>query len=142
MPLFPLIADTFLYLPETVWQAMIAAIVTLVLAKMAHTANASAKSAATKVEEVKEDLKVTSDKADAKTDAIADVLNDVASVGQAVHVLVNSNMAAQLKISTIALKRLAELTKHPDDVAAYQLSQKLYSEHEKKQATVDGKDAK
>lgn len=58
-------------------------------------------------------------------------------VGESIHVLVNSNMQAQLKISAIALRRIALLTSDKEDKIASQLADKLLREHEKKQTEVD-----
>ncbi len=118
-------------------QAVIAMVGTLALAYLAYlqlklkaavdtaatSATKAADSAAVKVAEVK----VTAEKQDTKLDAI--------------HTLVNSNMAAQLRISAVALRRLSDLTGHPDDVAAAQLAESLFREHEAKQNVVDSKKA-
>ena len=78
-------------------------------------------------EEVKKALQATNKTQDQKLSSI--------------HTLVNSNMGAQLKISAIALRRVADLTKHPNDVAAADVAEKLLDEHEAKQATVDKKES-
>jgi hypothetical protein len=67
------------------------------------------------------------------------VAKETQKVGEAIHTLVNSNMGAQLKIAAVALRRLADNTTHPDDVAAAVLAEKLLHEHEIKQASVDAK---
>lgn len=54
-----------------------------------------------------------------------------------IHVLVNSGMIAQLKISAVALRRVAKLSNDVDDGAAADLAEKLLHEHERKQAIVD-----
>ncbi len=56
---------------------------------------------------------------------------------QAIHTLVNSNMGAQLKVSAVALRRVAEYSSHPDDVAAADMAERQLRDHEAKQATVD-----
>ena len=91
-----------------------------------------AKEAAAEVKEVKVALKETTANTDAK-------LDNIAKVGEAVHTLVNSSMSAQLKISAVALRRIAEMTRHPEDDAAAQLAEKLDREHTVKQAVVDAK---
>ena len=91
-----------------------------------------AKEAAAEVKEVKVALQETTANTDAK-------LDNIAKVGEAVHTLVNSSMSAQLKISAVALRRIAEMTRHPDDLAAAQLAEKIDREHTVKQATVDAK---
>lgn len=101
-----------------------------------------AAAAAAKVEITKATLAASTSKVDAKLDGIAAVALDTQKTGEQVHTLVNSNMGVQLRISMIALKRLADLTKDPDDIAAAEQATKLYREHEAKQAKVDEKDAK
>lgn len=87
---------------------------------------------ATKVEEVKVTLEASTTLSDAKLDAIA-------RVADATHALVNSNMAAQLKISAIALRRVAEMTSNPKDIAMAELADKNLADHEAQQAVVDSK---
>jgi len=64
-------------------------------------------------------------------------LNDIAKTGQAVHVLVNSSMSTQLRVSKVALQRVAELTNNPADIEAALLAEHLFEEHERKQRIVD-----
>ncbi len=66
-------------------------------------------------------------------------LNEIRHTGNATHLLVNSAMSRQLKISAIALRRVAELTGHPDDVEAARLAEISYHDHELKQKPLDGK---
>lgn len=61
----------------------------------------------------------------------------IADTGEKTHILVNSSFSAQLKISALALRRIADLTKHPDDEDAAKVAERLFHEHEQKQATVD-----
>jgi hypothetical protein len=64
------------------------------------------------------------------------------STTEAVHVLVNSNMGAQLRISATALRRVAKMTTDPADEKIAEQAEKLLHEHEKKQAVVDNKGTK
>jgi ABC-type transport system involved in cytochrome bd biosynthesis fused ATPase/permease subunit len=100
------------------------------IAREVKDAAEKAATAAVKVEEVKQRLETT-------TATNAGMLAQIAKVGEATHTLVNSNMGTQLKISAVALRRVAELTKHPDDLAAADLADKGLHEHEGKQAIVD-----
>ena len=119
---------------DVVWQALIGGIVTLALAWMAQRtkqavedntkeARKAAEQAAGKVEAVKNTLDETTLSTDKK-------LNDI-------HTLVNSNMGVQLKIAATALKRIASMTSHPDDIAASNLANTKLAEHESKQNEVD-----
>ncbi len=65
-------------------------------------------------------------------------LEAVAKTTEEIHTLVNSSMSAALKTSFFALRRVADLTKHQDDIAAWQIAEKAYREHEAKQRVVDG----
>ncbi len=56
-----------------------------------------------------------------------------------IHTLVNSNMGTQLKIAAVAIRRVATMTNHADDMAAADLAEKLLAEHMHKQAVVDAK---
>lgn len=79
--------------------------------------------AAVKTEEVKQALVVSTESANQQLTSI--------------HTLVNANMGAQLKISAIALRRIADLTRLPGDISAAIIAEKLLYEHEAKQAIVD-----
>ncbi len=79
--------------------------------------------AAVKTEEVKEALLISTEAANKQLTSI--------------HTLVNANMGAQLTISAVALRRVADLTKHPDDVMAAETAEGLLAEHMRKQAAVD-----
>ena len=125
--------------PTTKWIVVIT-VVALAVTAVANVilqvlARLDAAKTAKKVEEVKETLEV--EKA-----ATTEKLNDIAKVADATHTLVNSSMSAQLKISAVALRRIAELTNHPEDKAAAVLAEKMDKEHTVKQAVVDAKDAK
>jgi len=54
-----------------------------------------------------------------------------------IHGLVNSNMGIQLKVSSIAIRRIAELTKDPVDSEAAIFAEKQYEDHMKRQKIVD-----
>jgi len=90
-----------------------------------------------KVEEVKQTLNETTKVSDRKMNELSRVAIESQKTGEAIHVLVNSSMSAQLKISMIALRRIAEMTSNQDDKAAASLAEKLFHEHEGKQAQVD-----
>jgi hypothetical protein len=84
---------------------------------------------ATKVEEVKMKLETT----DSDTKEKLDVIKVVADK---THDLVNGAMSAQLKISAVALRRVADLSKHESDTTAADLAERALSEHELKQQMV------
>ncbi len=65
-------------------------------------------------------------------------LDGLAQVARDTHTLVNSNMAVQLKLNAVMSRRLANMPNATDDdKRAAELSEKLFHEHEVKQATVD-----
>lgn len=74
--------------------------------------------AAVKVEEVKTALVEKDVKTESKLDSI--------------HSLVDGAMSNQLRISWVALKRVAELTKLPEDIAVAEIAEKLWHEQEAK----------
>ncbi len=98
--------------------------------RAAREAKVAAAVVAAKVELVKDALNINNKVTDKK-------LESITKTGEAVHVLVNSSMSAQLKISAIALRRIADMTNHPDDIAAAELAEKLLAEHLAKQEIVD-----
>jgi hypothetical protein len=95
------------------------------------------KQTAAKVLDVKKDLQVVNENQDHKLEDLATVAIATQKQGEAIHTLVNSNMGVQLRIASVALDRVAELTNHPEDIAAASLAKKQLQEHEAKQATVD-----
>jgi len=68
-------------------------------------------------------------------------LKKIEKTGEQTHILVNSNMAVQLKISAIALRRLANMPKATEeDRVAADLAEKALIEHNLKQEHVDSKE--
>ena len=110
------------------WGKLIGAVVTLGVAYIGYKQHLS-------------DRKHSEDKKD--TDKKLDENHEIGvanhDLNVQVHTLVNSNMGTQLKISAIALQRVADYSKHPDDIAAATLAAKLLAEHETKQSIVDAK---
>lgn len=80
--------------------------------------------------EIKSKLEVTAKARDQKLEAIA-------KTGEAVHVLVNSNMSAALKTCAVAMRRVADITKAKGDIDAANLAEELSRDHEAKQSIVD-----
>lgn len=74
---------------------------------------------------------------DSKVAHIEAVTEHTQQTVQAVHTLVNSATGVQLKLNAVMARRLASLTKlAPDDIAATE-AERLYDEHQAKQAIVD-----
>lgn len=112
-------------IPTVVWQAIIAGIVTIVIAWIGQRAS-------NQVEQVRVDL--------SKTTAIVDKkLDDIADTSDKTHELVNSASLVQLRLYSVAARRIAVLTKDPADLKAADQAEALYIEHEKKQRKVDQK---
>jgi hypothetical protein len=57
-------------------------------------------------------------------------LDKVVVTGAVTHSLVNSAMGAQKKLVAIALRRVADLSQHSDDIKAAELAEQAYIEHE------------
>ncbi len=64
-------------------------------------------------------------------------MDELARVAHDTHTLVNSNMAVQLRLAAGFARRLADITKNPDDEQAAALAELALAEHLKKQAIVD-----
>lgn len=75
----------------------------------------------------------TSQEVKADIQEVKEMTADQTKTIEATHLMVNGAMTAQLKINQIALERVAELTKHPDDVAAAELAGRAYKAHVDKQ---------
>lgn len=101
--------------------SLVTPVMLAIIAYYARRQDISAKQVAIKVEEVA----VAAQAQDSKLDEI--------------HTLVNSNMGAQLQVSMIALRRVANLTNDSADVAIADNAEDLYHQHEAKQALVDSK---
>jgi hypothetical protein len=104
--------------------------------------------AAKRVEEVKQTLLDTTSvnyrklgqlqKSIMSTAAASNVkLDDIAVMSNGTHKLVNSAMIVQLKISAMALRRVADLTEDPRDIEAAELAEQLLREQLVRQASVD-----
>jgi len=65
------------------------------------------------------------------------ILAKVKTTSDATHVLVNSRMGDQLRLSMIQAKRLWLMTKDDDDKKAFELAERLYNEHQERQNTLD-----
>jgi len=70
---------------------------------------------------------------------VAARLESVAKTTESVHILVNSSMSAQLRISALALRRIAGMTSNKTDIEAAELAERLFQDHERKQQRVDDK---
>lgn len=75
-------------------------------------------------------------------EATAEKLDSLAKTTDATHTLVNSNMGAQLNLTAVALRRIADLTKDPADIQAAEGAEGLYAAHVTKQAVVDASKVK
>ncbi len=117
---------------DVVWQALIAAAMTIIMAYMSQrTKDAVAKTAdaaAGKAEEVKTTLAAATAQQDGKLDRI--------------HTLVNSNMGVQLRMTAELARWKAVQTRDPKHIAEAENAERLYREHVEKQAAVDAADQK
>lgn len=129
----------------------ISGVVVFLLAKL----NVSAKNAAEAVTSVKTDLiregnrtisqlevaarqvKQVKESLAASDEQLHSRLDEMAATGQATHVLVNSNMGEQLKLNALLSRRMADLTKIPEDIQAAKCAEAKLQDHESKQAMVD-----
>ena len=98
---------------------------------IANKQNKKLEEAAEKVKEVKSDLKISSDKQDEKMIVLS-------KVADATHILVNNNMAIQLKLNAELSRWKANETKNKADIQAADRAEQSLKEHEMKQNIVDG----
>src|SRR5688572_24026921 len=115
---------------DTIWNSMIAAVVTIVLAWIGHRTKVAvekaAAEAAKKVAEVKDDLQ-------AKDNTLKDISGDVK------HVKKQSNHQQELLlgVNMRTTRRLYELSGDPADKVVADQSQKEYDDHVKIQKSMD-----
>jgi hypothetical protein len=114
---------------DVVWQALIAGLVTIVLASVSAI---SANYAASKVEQVRVDLKTSTTEATEKLDGIA-------KVGTETHVLVNSAALINARLYVSALKRLVADKQDPADIEELKKAQQMVTEHEEGQKVLDSR---
>jgi hypothetical protein len=126
---------------DVVYQALIAAAATVILAYLQMRTRASVQDAAAEASaasghaagaarEVRRTLQDNTAATDGK-------LAGLATVAAATHALVNNNMAVQLRLNAVLARRLAELTGDPEDARAADLAERLAAEHAAKQDGVD-----
>lgn len=106
----------FAEMSDVTWQAIIAAVVTIVLAYLQQRNKNAAAADTAKVE--------------AKVE-------EVSKIAVSTHAVVNGKMALQLQRNATVTRRLATLTKEPADIIAAELAEKLYHEHMAKQTLAD-----
>ncbi len=71
------------------------------------------------------------------TDATSEKLNKLAVVAELTHGLVNNAMTVQMQVAAVALRKVADMTKHPDDQTAADLQDKALNEHLSRQKPAD-----
>lgn len=64
-------------------------------------------------------------------------LDELLKMAVSIQALVNGKWTIQLRLTAVALRRLAELTRLPEDIAAAVLAEKLLSEHIAQQSAAD-----
>lgn len=94
--------------------------------KIAADSNKTAKESSEKLDETNTVAKDSNEK-----------LEKLVVVADDTHTLVNSNMGVQLMMTSSALRRIADLTKQPEDIKAADEAKALLVEHERKQKIVD-----
>ncbi len=103
---------------------------TKIMMDSAAVAQADAQRAAAGVAQVKTDL-AASDKRTIEADRVKNEKLDV------IHALVNSGMAAQLQLTAVAARALAEQTQDPEALLAANAAERLLREHQIKQNNAD-----
>jgi hypothetical protein len=95
-------------------------------------ANESARTAAQRTE-------VVAEKLDTSTSQVSASITQVGGELDKIHTLVNSSHGVQLRMTYIALERLAHFTKDDLDKEAASEAKRLYEEHMRKQKILDAK---
>lgn len=143
----------FLGVSDVVWQTLIAAAVTIILAwmqqrtgktvvksgreaaaQLAVTTNAAAQLLADAATNQAMQVKASLDRNLEHTEA---KLDDIATVGHETHRLVNSGYLALLRTTAVALRRIAALTKDVEDSRVAEAAENLCREHEARQGQTD-----
>jgi len=60
-----------------------------------------------------------------------------AKIASNIHTLVNSNMGVQLRVNWLQARRIADMTKLPSDIELANEAERLYNQHQLKQAQID-----
>ena len=68
---------------------------------------------------------------------IRTMVDETRQLGVSTHALVNSNMGAQLLLTSSALHRVAALTNDPEDITAAEKASALYQDHVNRQTAAD-----
>ena len=97
----------------------------------------TARAAATAVSEVKQTLVDTTSATAEQLKGLAVTADSNQRMGIAIHTLVNSDMSRQLHITWLALQRVADMTKDPEDIRVAVEAKQLYDSHQSRQSVVD-----
>lgn len=92
---------------------------------------------AAKVEGVQKTLVQSTQESTHRLDDLTAVALATQKLGKKTHRMVNSAMGIQLRISALALRRLAQMTGNPEDIAAAELAEQVYAEHHAAEVVVE-----
>jgi len=92
---------------------------------------------ADRVEAVKAQAEVAAKLLKTNTAANVNKLDAIAVTGEKTHALVNSAMAAQLRVTAVALRRIADVSGNAADMEAAELAEKNLADHQEKQKRSD-----
>lgn len=128
-------------LSDVVWQAAIAAVVTIILACMQKRTEKSVQKNTASIETIGAQAQITAvgvrERLDTRHNASDAQLQQIANIANETHVLVNGNMTVQLAITARSTRRIAEITKLPEDIKMANEAECLYRRHNSSQAVVD-----
>lgn len=138
---------------DVTWQALIAGVVTVILAYMSHRTKQKVEDEAgqskVRVREVKVKVEEVKDSVDEIKESVAHTegetaarLKAIARIAQDTHTLVNSNMGVQLEAVARGLREIARLRGLPGDDEAASVAEAAYQDHERKQDLVDAEIAR
>ncbi len=104
----------------------ITGIATLIMTYLIAKINTSQKNAATKVDEVRVDLK-------ADNYAIKEKVTKIEEIGKITHSLVNGRMGIQLKMNMLLAQQLADSTKDPMHLESAKIAKIAYEDFQKEE---------
>jgi ribose 1,5-bisphosphokinase PhnN len=111
-------------IPSDVWSGFFTAVIGLLIAYLQNRTKVALERAANRGEAKVEEIKTT----------LVEATGNVGDKLDVIHSLVNSGMTNQMKLTAMALRRVAELSNNPRDLAIAETADKTLKEQEESQA--------
>jgi hypothetical protein len=137
------VSHMLLAVSDVVWQALIGAIVTIVLAWMQQrtkkAVETTGKKAAEKADEVAGKVAEVAVTLGNNTTTTEAKLSEIAKVGEMTHDLCNSGMLEQKRLVAVSARGKADVTHDRADIKAAEAAEEIYEEHKSKQKVIDSR---